>query len=153
MLGKLIKYDLQFIYKQLVIFYCIIFASAIIARLTNFDSNIFLIKFIHEFAQGCTFGFAFGTFINVSMRTWVRLRQNLYGSESYLTHTLSVSRHTLWTAKFLSSFIVIFISILVCITAFLIMFFSKDFIQQWDLTNPTTVSIPLGQGRSFAGWW
>lgn len=136
MLGKLIKYDLKYIYKQLAIFYCIIIFCAIIARLTNFNSDIFIVKFIHEFTQGCAFGFAFGCFINASMRMWARLRLNFYGNESYLTHTLPLSRGTLWTAKFLSSIIVTLLSIIVCIAAFLIMFFSEDFIRGWDLTNP-----------------
>lgn len=143
MLGKLIKYDLQYIYKQLIIFYGIVLFSAIVARLTSFESNIFLITFIHEFAQGCTFGFAFGTFINATMRTWARLRQSFYGNEAYLTHTLPISRHTLWAAKFLSSIIVVLISVATCVIAFLIMFFSKDFIQEWDLENPGMIKFYL----------
>lgn len=141
MLSKLIKYDLKYIYKQLIIFYGIVLVSAIIARLTDIHSNIFLIKFIHEFTFGCTIGFGFGMFINGSMRTWVRLRYNFYGSESYLTHTLPVNRQTLWTAKFISGIIITLTNVLACLAAFLILTIDKDFVENWALDDPTMLAF------------
>lgn len=143
MLGKLIKYDLKYVYKQLLIFYAIIFACAIVARLTDANSHVFIIKFIHEFAQGCVFGFGFGSIINASMRIWARLRLNFYGAEAYLTHTLPVSRHLLWASKFLSSLIIAATSLIVCLLAILIMFSSEDFITEWGLDDPATLKLFL----------
>lgn len=132
MLGHLIKYDLKFIYKQLIVFYIIVLFCAILARLTNFETSSFWLKFIHEFAQGAAFGFSFGALVNGSIRTWVRFRMNLYGDESYLTHTLPLPRATLWASKFLTSLLVVLFSVLIIIFAILIMFFpfGVDFIWQ-----------------------
>ena len=46
--------------------------------------------------------------INNLMRTWVRFRHNLYGDESYLTHTLPVERKTIYLSKFITSIILVF---------------------------------------------
>lgn len=141
MLPKLIKHDLKYIYKQLIIFYSIVLISAIVTRLTDAHSKIFLIKFIHEFAFGCTLGFGFGMFINASTRTWVRLRLNFYGSEAYLTHTLPVGRQTLWAAKFISGIIVVLTNLLVCLAAFLILTVDRNFINYWALDDPTMLAF------------
>lgn len=126
MLTKLIKHDLKFIYKQLFIFYIIVFLMALIARVTNVENPIFIVRFIHEFAQGSALGFAFGMFINASIRTWARFRQNLYGDESYLTHTLPIKRSTLWTSKFITSLIVTGVTLLTLLLCFFILFFETN---------------------------
>lgn len=135
MLKSLIKYDLKYIYKQLIIFYIIIFCCAIIARLTNFETTSFWWKFLHEFAQGAAFGFSFGALVNGSIRTWVRFRQSLYGDESYLTHTLPVSKSTLWASKFLTSIIIVATTLLSFILALAIMFWSDDFYRHIGVTD------------------
>lgn len=122
----LIKYDLKFIYKQLAIFYIIIFVLAITARLTNFDNSPFIIRFIHEFAQGAAFGFSIGMIINGGLRDWAKFKYSMYGDESYLSHTLPIKRSTLWNAKFLTSIIVIALSILTFIACIFIMFLSSE---------------------------
>lgn len=143
MLSKLIKYDLKFIYKELAIFYIITLFFAIVAHLTDREAGSPIIDTIHLFAQGACFGFCFGTFINATLRTWTRLRNNFYGDESYLTHTLPIARHTLWTSKFLTSLIVATITVLVSIIAFLIMFFSESFIREWGLSDPVMLKFYL----------
>lgn len=131
MLGHLIKYDLKYIYKQLIIFYIIAIGCAVVARLTNFDNPPFLITFLHEFTQGAALGFSFGLLINCTMRTWARFRNNTYGDESYLSHTLPISHSKLWTSKFLSSIIVILISFVAILAAFLISPLSNDLFNNW----------------------
>lgn len=123
---NLIKYDLKFIYKQLIVFYIIVLVLAVVARCTDFETPVFLVRFIHEFAQGATFGFSLGMIINASLRTWARFRQTLYGDESYLTHTLPINRTTLITAKFLTGIIIVAISILLFIICMLILFLSPE---------------------------
>lgn len=129
MLGKLIKYDLKYIYKQLIIFYIIVLCLAILARLTADIEGNFLIKFIHEFAQGATFGFSFGMIINASMRMWAKYKYSLYGDESYLTHTLPLSHRTIWTAKFLTSIIIIAISLALFVLCMVIIFLTPTAIE------------------------
>ncbi len=114
----LIKYNLKFVYKQLIVFYIIILLLAIIACLTDVENPSFWVRFLHEFANGATFGFSLGMFINASMRVWAKYRYSIYGDESYLIHTLPLRRTTIWAAQFLSSILVLLISgvlFLICI--------------------------------------
>lgn len=127
-ISQLIKYDLKFVYKQVIVFYIIVITLAIIARLTNIDNSPFIVKFIHEFTQGASFGFSLGMIINASLRTWAKFKYSMYGDESYLSHTLPLKRSTLWNAKFLASLIVVALSVLVFIACVLIMFLSPDLI-------------------------
>lgn len=129
MLSKLIKYDLRYIYKQLIIFYIIVLFLAVVARLTANINDNFIMRFIHGFAEGATFGFSFGMIVNASMRMWSKYKYSMYGDESYLTHTLPITKRTLWTAKFFTSIIIVTISLLLFLTCLLIMFLSSDLIE------------------------
>lgn len=125
-IPNLIKYDLKFVYKQVIVFYIIVITLAIVARLTNIDNPPFIVKFLHEFAQGASFGFSLGMIINASLRTWAKFKYSMYGDESYLSHTLPIKRSTLWNAKFLTSLIVVIISVAVFILCVFIMFLSPE---------------------------
>lgn len=135
MLGKLLKYDLRYIYKQLLIFYGIVVVLAVVGRLADGISDNFLVIFIHEFCQGATLGFSVGLLINATMRSWERFKKNLYGDESYLTHTLPIRRSTIWTAKFLASIITAAISIVVITIALLILFGSPEYFDAIAVQN------------------
>lgn len=127
----LIKYDLRFVYKQLIVFYIIIFGLAILAKITNVETSSFWLRFLHEFAQGATFGFSFGMFINANMRMWAKYRYSIYGDESYLIHTLPLKRSTVWTAKFLASVIILLLSGLVFIICAIAILPFSDYIAAW----------------------
>lgn len=126
MFFKLLKHNLQFIYKQTIIFIIIVLFCAIISRLTAFDNPPFIILIINKFASGAALGFSVGLIINAIMRTWGRFITNTYGDESYLTHTLPVSKHTIWAAIFTAGVVTIFTSILTFIAAILIMYYSPE---------------------------
>lgn len=126
MFNKLLKYHLQSIYKQAIIFMAIVLICAITSRLTAFDNPPFIVLFINKFTNGCAFGFTVGLIINVVMRTWARFITNTYGDESYLTHTLPVSKRTIWASIFAAGVIVTITSILTFIIAILIMYGSPD---------------------------
>lgn len=123
---NLIKYDLKFVYKQLAVFYIIIFILAITAHLTDLENSPFIVRFIHEFAQDATFGFSIGMVINGCLRTWAKFKYSMYGDESYLSHTLPIKRSTLWNAKFLTGIIVVMFSILTFVACILIIFLSPQ---------------------------
>ena len=60
------------------------------------------------------------------MRVWVRFKKNLYGDESYLTHTLPVSKKSIYLSKFLTSIITMFSSVLVMVLCAFIAYYSKE---------------------------
>ena len=129
MLKKLLKYDLQNIYKVLSIFYMLaIFFSTLTRIFLNFE-NSYILNIIGKVCSGITISMIANILINNLTGVWVRLKHNFYGDESYLTHTLPISKKTLYLSKFLSSIITLFISVLVITITLFIAYYSKDLIQ------------------------
>lgn len=143
MLKTLIRYDLHFIYKQIGTFYLIAILCAVIARLTNFETDALIFVLVHRLAESLATGLTIGILINISIRIWVRFRQSLYGDEAYLTHTLPVSRHTLWAAKFLNSIIITLTNILLALLTVGILFYSPELVQSLSLDQPAVIIFGL----------
>lgn len=114
MLGKLLKYDLRYVYKTLGVYYILTIVATVCGTLIlKIPNPPFIIKFIGEILSGGGFGLSIGLMINAFTRTWARFRQNLYGDEAYLTHTLPISRLQLFTSKFISSVIILLLSLVI----------------------------------------
>lgn len=126
MLSKLLKYDLKSVYKVLIVFYVLDILVATIAQVFSHIADSFIASFIAEFMGGATIGIAVSIIINCLMRGWVRFKNNLYGDESYLSHTLPVSKGTHYLSKFLTILITSFTSILVIGISISIAYYSKD---------------------------
>lgn len=126
MLKKILKYDLQYIYKVLVVFYILSILFALFTRAFWLFTNSTIFNILGYVASGCTISFIFSILINNIMRAWARFVKNTYGDESYLTHTLPVSKQTLYLSKFLSSIITMFTSVLVILLTVFIAYYSKD---------------------------
>ena len=60
-----------------------------------------IINIIGQISVGCMFSMIFSILINTMMRSWVRFRDSLYKDESYLTHTLPVTKNELYNSKFI----------------------------------------------------
>ena len=127
MLKKLIKYDLQNIFKVLIIFYILSIFFGILTRLFLSAKNSFLMNIIGQICSGVTISMFFNIIINNLMRLWVRFKNNFYGDESYLTHTLPVNKTTHYLSKTLTTIISLFVSTLVIIVTIFIAYYSKDF--------------------------
>ena len=64
--------------------------------------------------------------INNLIGVWRRFTCNLYGDESYLTHTLPVKKTTLYISKILASIITLFTSVAVITLSLYIAYYSKE---------------------------
>ena len=91
MLKKLLKYDLKDVYKILIIFYALSLFFDVLTRMFLNIDNSFILQVIGKICSGTTIAMIFNILINNLMRLWVRFKNNFYGDESYLTHTLPVS--------------------------------------------------------------
>ena len=129
MLKKLLKYDLQIINKVLIVFYSLSIFFAILTRLFLNIDNSFIMEVIGKICSGVTISMIFNIIINNLMRCWVRFKQNLYADESYLTHTLPVTKTELYLSKTLASVISLFISIAVITLTLFIAYYSKENLQ------------------------
>ena len=113
MLTKLLKYDIKTINKVLIIFYGLSIFFSVLTRIFFMIDNSVIMNVIAHICSGATISMIFNILINNLMRLWVRFKQNLYGDEAYLTHTLPVTKKQLYLSKFIISITSLLISVLV----------------------------------------
>ena len=129
MLKKLLKYDLQNVYKVLIVFYGLSLFFALLSRLFLNIDNSFIMNIIGKICSGTTIAMIFNILINNLMRLWVRFKHNFYGDESYLTHTLPIDKKTLYLSKTLASIITLISSVIVICLSLFIAYYSKENIE------------------------
>ena len=126
MLGKLLKYDLKYMIKNMSIFYILSLFFSITTRiLFNLEQTV-IIKIISQISVGCMFSMIASTLINTIMRSWVRFSDSIYKDESYLTHTLPITKKELYDSKFIQTLIFFFISFAIIIISLFITYYSRD---------------------------
>ena len=129
MLKKLLKYDLESIFKFIVIFYSLSLFFGVLTRIFLNINGSFIMNIIGQISSGATISMMVSILINNLMRLWVRFKNNFYGDESYLTHTLPVEKKTLYLSKILTAIITLFTSILVITLTLFIAYYSKENIE------------------------
>ncbi|MBE6147221.1 MAG: hypothetical protein E7168_02675 [Firmicutes bacterium] len=126
MLKKLLKYDLKGIFKFLLIFYSLSLFFALLTRIFFSIENSFIMNIIGQICSGAAISMMFSILINNLMRMWVKFKHDLYGDESYLTHTLPVEKKTLYVSKVLTALITLFTSVVVIALTLYIAYYSKE---------------------------
>ena len=126
MLNKLLKYDLKNIFKVLIIFYSLALFFGVLTRIFFSINNSFIMNIIGQICSGTTIAMIFNILINNLMRLWVRFKNNFYGDESYLTHTLPINKKTLFLSKIISAITTLFTSILVIAVTLFVAYYSKE---------------------------
>lgn len=125
MFLNLVKYDLKFILKTVLIYAILLLLSAALHNLTSYgytpttmdpstgqifdgepDASI-LIQILHTVFYNAVIAMLIALLLNTIIRTWARFKLNFYSDEAYLTHTLPVTRSLLWASKCFSAAIVI----------------------------------------------
>ncbi len=129
MLRKLMRYDLENIFKFLIIFYSLAAVFGLLTRLFLRFENSLALDIIGRIFIGATISMICNILINNVMRMWVRFKSNLYGDESYLSHTLPVEKETHYFSKILSAAVTLFVSFLVVGAVLFISFYSKSNLQ------------------------
>ena len=129
MLGKLLKYDLKWIYKVVGVFYVLAFIFSVLGRVISQieDSLVFLI--ITKVLFGFAIAMIINSLVNCMMRLWVRFIRNIYKDESYLTHTLPVSKTTIYESKIIATIICVFTTMVVSVVCLFICYYSKENIE------------------------
>ena len=118
MLKKLLKYDLKWCFKPLLVFYLLaIFFSIIVRIVESFEQSLILL-IIDKICCGVVIAMIINILINCFMRNWARFVKNIYKDEAYLTHTLPVNKNKIYLSKILTAVITLltsFIVIIVCL--------------------------------------
>jgi len=126
MLKKLLKYDFEFVFKGVVVFYILGLFFAVLTRIFLSVDDSFILNLIGKICSGVTISMIFNILINNFMRIWARFRKNFYGDESYLTHTLPVEKRELYLSKFIMMIGSLFVSVLVITLILFIAYYSKE---------------------------
>ncbi len=140
MLKNLIRYDLGYIFKLLVIFYSLAAVFSILTKCFFYAPDSLIFTVIREICLGAAISMICSTLINNIIRMWVRFKNNLYGDESYLTHTLPIEKSTHYFSKILTAVISLFVSFLIITVLLILMFYSKE-----NLLMIKNIILPLAE--------
>ena len=77
MLGKLLKYDLKWVYKLIGIFYILAFIFSVIGRTFGEIENSLICEIVSQIAFGTAISMMVSGLINCLMRSWVRFTRNI----------------------------------------------------------------------------
>jgi hypothetical protein len=147
MLTKLLKYDLKYMIKNMSVFYILTIFFAITTRLLSLPEQSIILIILYKISVGCLIAMIANIVINVAMRSWVRFRDSLYKDESYLTHTLPVSKNDLYNSKFIQAIIFLLIGFVVIILGLFIAFYTKD---TWNVIKAFMETITSGVNMTIA---
>jgi len=125
MLGKLLKYDLKWIYKVVGVFYVLAFIFSVIGRCLNSIENSLVFSITTKIVFGFAISMMVSSLINCLMRIWARFVVNVYKDESYLTHTLPVKKKSIYSAKILSALISVFTTVILILICLFICYYSE----------------------------
>ena len=141
MLGKLLKYDLKYMLKSMIVFYILAIFFALTTRiLFSLDQSI-IINIIGHISSGCMFSMIGSVLLNTMLRSWIRFKDSLYKDESYLTHTLPVTKNELYNSKFILTLVFFFVGFAVILLSVFIAYYSKD---NWVALTNFVKSITTG---------
>ena len=128
MLKKLVKYDLIWINKFMLIYFIITFIVCILTRIAGCFTESFFGNILYLILRGVAISCFASVIINCVIRIWVRFKNNFYKDESYLTHTLPITKDTLYNSKVVSGFISLLISIIAIVLGMVIAFLDNSVI-------------------------
>lgn len=125
MLGKLLKYDLKWVYKVVIVFYILAFIFSVIGRGLSLIQNSLVFSVVTQIVFGIAISMMVSSLINCLMRLWARFIKNVYKDESYLTHTLPVEKKTIYASKVISAIICVFTTVVVSVVCLFICYYSE----------------------------
>ena len=129
MLGKLLKYDLKWIYKVLIVFYILSIIFSVVGRVLSEVESSFIFNIIGQICIGTAIAMMVNILINNLIRVWVRFLRNIYKDESYLTHTLPVNKSIIYLSKVLSAIITMVTSAIIIGICLAICYYSESNIE------------------------
>ena len=129
MLKKLMKYDLKYAFKVVMIFCVLAVIFGVLTRVFLGVENSLAMTVLGQISQGIMISMLFNIVINNVIRMWVGFKTHFFGDESYLTHTLPVEKHTHYLSKILATIVSLFVSFLVVCLVLGIAYYSKENLQ------------------------
>lgn len=147
MLVKLLKYDLKYMLKNMMVFYLLAIFFATVTRILFSIEQSVIVNIISQISLGCMISMVASILINTMMRSWVRFRDSLYKDEAYLTHTLPVTKNELYNSKFIQTLTFFFAGFVIILLSLFIAYYSKD---NWLVISNYVKTITTGLNMSTA---
>lgn len=133
MLGKLFKYDFQWINKASCVYFVLLVLVSFATRIVeSIDQTLFLV-IVDKILSSMFIGCAVSTLITCIMRVWIRFINSVYKDESYLTHTLPVTKNQIFSSKVLSGIVSLIVSVLVIVVCFSFVYLRKETIDSFRI--------------------
>ena len=126
MLKKLLKYDLKWMLKVVVIYLALGCGLAVIGKLIELLPNSTFFTIIEGICKGAATSLLITAIVNGVIRSWVRIVNNVYKDEGYITNTLPIKTELHLVSKVISSLIVIIVSTIVLFAMLALMYLNKD---------------------------
>ena len=142
MLNKLLKYDLKYMIRNMSIFYILALFFSITTRILFSLNETVMIKILGQISVGCMFAMVANIIINTMMRSFIRFRDSIYKDEAYLTHTLPVTKNSIYNSKFIQTLIFFIVGFLIILLSLFIAYYTKDrWLELRDLISAITVGL------------
>ena len=140
MFSKLLKKDLKKNMRWLWILFVSTIAIAGITRGTKeLGKNIAFFKVMYVFFEGVFYGLAVNQLIQPFLRNFLNFQKSIYSDESYLTHTLPVTKNQLINSRYLTGIIELLCGFASLIVSILIIFASPTFFTNIKIMLSTLV--------------
>ena len=136
MLSKLFKYDFKWMTKVTYIYVLILIVISIALKIVESLDQTFLLVILDKILVSMFISCIVSILLTTSLRIWVRFINNFYKDESYLTHTLPVTKNELFNSKVLAGICSLLLSALVIVACFAFVYLNKTNIDSlkmmWD---------------------
>jgi hypothetical protein len=136
MLSKLFKYDFKWMTKVTPIYALILIVVSIALKIVESVDQTFLLVILDKMLVSMFIGCIVSILLTTTLRVWVRFINNFYKDESYLTHTLPVTKNELFNSKVLAGICSLLLSALVIVGCLALIFINKESLESfkfmWD---------------------
>ncbi len=136
MLSKLFKYDFKWMTKVTYIYALILVVISIALKIVESVDQTFLLVILDKILVSMFISCVVSILLTCSIRIWVRFINNFYKDESYLTHTLPVTKNELFNSKVLAGICSLLLSVLVIVICLAFVYLNKSTIEElkmmWD---------------------
>lgn len=141
MLTKLLKYDLKYMIKNMSVFYILVLVFAMLTRIFFSIEDSLIFNIIGQICVGTMISMMVSIVINTMLRSWIGFRDSVYKDESYLTHTLPVTKNEIYNSKFIQAFIFFIVGFIVIVIGLFIAYYTEA---RWLLLKEYINSITTG---------
>lgn len=141
MLSKLLKYDLRRNMRWLwILFVSVIVVASLTKGCKELGKTIGLFRVLGIFFDSVYYALAVNVILQPFLRSFMNFTKSFYNDESYLTHTLPVTKNQLINSKFITMLIEVVLGFVCLVVSLLIMFASPTMFDTLKLLLSTMIS-------------